>query len=95
MPVSLADFWRVECDGRDGARHFVVHAAAPRCSLEITPDRAAPDQIGRGRIRRICVPNSFAGDYHQYAKLMDAAQEFFARSFAEPAPKAETRRFRA
>lgn len=93
MPVSLADFWRIECDRRDGPRHYVVHAGAPRCSLEFTPDRAAPDRIGRGLIRRICVPNSWAGDYHQYAKLMDAAQDFFAQSFAEPVPKAETRRF--
>ena len=61
--------------------------------MELTPDSAAPDKIGRGVIKRICVPNSWAGDYAQYAKLIGAAQEFFAESFAEPVAKTESRRF--
>ena len=67
-----------------GSRHFVVHTAEPKLSLEIAPDASAPDQIGRGVIKRVCVPNSWAGDYGQYAKLISAAQEFFAESFVEP-----------
>jgi hypothetical protein len=91
--MSFAHFLRIERDERSGSRHYVVHVCDPRFSLELTPDRAAPDQIGQGVIKRICLPNSCAGDYHRYIKLLDAAQEFFARSFAEPATKAETRRF--
>ena len=94
MPVSLAHFLRIEHDARGGSRHYVVHAGDPRFSLELAPDRAAPDRIGQGVIKRICLPNSWAGDYHRCARLLDAAQEFFAQSFGEPAPKAETRRFK-
>ena len=93
--MSLAHFLRVEREGLDGSRHYVVHTHDPKFSLELIPDATAPDKMGRGVIKRICVPNSWAGDYHQYAKFMTSAQEFFASSLAEPATKAETRRFRA
>lgn len=85
-------FLRIERDTRDGARHFVVHTADPRMAVEFAADAEAADQVGRGVIRRVCVPNSWAGDYGRYAKLLAKAQEFFTASFAEPAPKAETRR---
>lgn len=91
--MSFAHFLRIERDEQNGSRHYVVHVCDPRFSLELTPDGAAPDQIGQGVIKRICLPNSCAGDYHKYIKLLDAAQEFFAQSFAEPASKTETRRF--
>ena len=91
--MNLAHFLRIERDEQGGSRHYVVHVCDPRFSLELTPDRGAPDQIGHGVIKRICLPNSCAGDYHKYIKLLDSAQEFFAQSFAEPAAKAETRRF--
>jgi hypothetical protein len=91
--MDFAHFLRIEREAREGSRHYVVHMSDPRFSLELAPDAAAPNHIGQGVIKRICVPNSWARDYHKYAKLLDAAQEFFAQSFAEPAPKAETRRF--
>lgn len=102
MPVSRArsgramnspHFLRIERDGKDGSRHYVVHTVAPTFSMELTPDGEAPDKIGRGVIKRVCVPNSWAGDYGKYAKLMSAAQDFFTQSFAEPVAKGETRRF--
>jgi hypothetical protein len=43
-------------------------------------------------IRHLQGPNSWAGEYDQYAKLMTAAQDFFHRSFAKPVPKIESRR---
>lgn len=85
-------FLRIEREERESSRHYVVHTHDPKFSLELVPDAGAPDRIGRGVIRRVRVPNSWAGDYGQYAKLMSAAQNFFTRSFAEPAPKTETRR---
>lgn len=91
--MDFAHFLRIEREERDGSRHYVVHLHDPRFSLELAPDGAAADHIGQGVIKRICVPNSWAGDYHQYAKLLDAAQDFFAQSFGEPASKRETRRF--
>lgn len=91
--MSFAHFLRIERDEQKGSRHFVVHVSDPRFSLELAPDAATPDHIGHGVIKRVCLPNSCAGDYHKYIKLLDAAQEFFAQSFAEPEPKTERRRF--
>ncbi|WP_414663357.1 hypothetical protein [Horticoccus sp. 23ND18S-11] len=91
--MNFSEFLRVEREGSDGSRHFVVRTHAPTFTLELTPDGTAPDKMGRGVIKRIQVPNSWAGDYTKYSKYITAAQEFFERSFAEPAPKAETRRF--
>jgi hypothetical protein len=95
QPMNFAHFLRIERDERKRSKHFVVHTVDPKFSLELTPDTEAPDKVGRGIIKRICVPNSWAGDYGKYTKLLGAAQEFFAQSFAEPVAKAETRRFQA
>jgi len=85
--MNLSQFLRIERDGPGGSRHTVLHMHDPKFSLELAPDGAAADHIGHGVIKRICVPNSWAGDYTQYAKFVTAAQDFFARSFAEPTPK--------
>ena len=91
--MDFPHFLRIERDGPGSSKHFVVHTADPKFAMELAPDRTAPDKIGRGVIKRVCVPNSWAGDYLQYAKLMGAAQEFFGESFAAPVAKAEARRF--
>lgn len=78
--MSSAHFVRIDRDDREGGRHYVVHAADPRFTLELTPDREAGDGSGRGVLRRLCVPNSWSGDYGRYAKLLTRAQDFFARS---------------
>jgi hypothetical protein len=93
--MNFPHFLRVERDGPGRAKHTVVHLVDPKFSVELMPDREAPDKMGRGVIKRICVPNSWAGDYAQCAKLLGAAQEFFAQSLAAPVPKAESRRFQA
>jgi hypothetical protein len=91
--MNFSEFLRVEREGEDGSRHYVIHTHDPKFSLELALDGAAPNKIGRGVIKRIQVPNSWAGDYTKYSKFIGAAQEFFEQSFAEPVPKAETRRF--
>lgn len=91
--MDFPHFLRIERDRRGRSRHYVVHTVDPKFSLELVPDGAALDKVGQGVIRRVCVPNSWAGDYGQYAKLIEVAQEFFAQSFAVPVPQAETRRF--
>jgi hypothetical protein len=91
--MNPTPFLRIERDEKGGSRHYVVHTTAPAFSMELAPDRDAPDKIGRGVIKRVCLPNSWAGDYGQYGKLMNAAQDFFTQSFAEPVAKGETRRF--
>lgn len=60
----------------------MVHGHEPRFALELAPDAEAPDRMGRGVIRRLCVPNSWAGDYGKYARLLTQAQDFFAQSSA-------------
>ena len=91
--MNFSDFLRIERDDPDGSRHFVIHAREPMFSLELTPDTTAPDRVGRGIIRRVCVPNSWAGDYAQYSRFISAAQEFFAECSAPPAPPGGTPRF--
>ena len=91
--MSSSNFLRIEREEREGSRHYVVHTEDPKFSMELTPDGSAPDKIGRGVIKRVCVPNSWAGDYGKYAKLINVAQEFFTQSFADAVPKPEMRRF--
>jgi hypothetical protein len=89
--MSLTNFRRIEREEKDGSRHYIVHTHDPKFTMEIAPDEQALDQIGRGVLKRVQVPNSWAGDYGKYAKYMNAAQEFFAKSFSEPVAKSELR----
>lgn len=73
-------FVRIDRERRGQDRHYVVHTHDPKFSVELTPDREAADEVGQGVIKRVCVPNSWAGDYGRYAKLLTAAQQFFAAS---------------
>lgn len=82
--MSFPHFVRIDQDGRGAGRHFVVHTHDPKFSVELAPDGDAPDRVGQGVIKRVCVPNSWAGDYGRYAKLLAQAQEFFAASKGEP-----------
>jgi hypothetical protein len=82
--MNFSDFLRIERESRNGTKHYVVHTDNPKFALELVPDESAPDKIGRGVIKRLCVPNSWAGDYTQYAKYISAAQEFFGAAGAAP-----------
>ncbi|WP_438480958.1 hypothetical protein [Oleiharenicola lentus] len=84
--MNFPHFVRIDRDGRGRGRHYVVHTHDPKFTLELTPDTDAPDKIGKGVLKRVCVPNSWAGDYGKYAKMITAAQEFFAQSNAAGAP---------
>lgn len=83
--MNFSHFVRIDRERRGIERHYVVHTGNPQFTLELTPDQEAPDKKGRGIIKRLCVPNSWAGDYGQYAKMLSAAQEFFAQSHPPPA----------
>lgn len=72
-----AAFCEVEkCEPR-GSRHFVVHVQAPRFVVEVTT--SGRDAAGRRSavIRRVCVPNSWSGDYHRCGRLLGAALKYF------------------
>ena len=79
--MNFSHFVRIDRGRRGQERHFVVHMHDPKFTVEFTPELATP---GQGTIKRICVPNSWAGDYGRYAKLLAAAQEFFTESNAGP-----------
>ncbi len=85
--MSFPHFVRIDRDEDGAGRHYVVHTHNPTFTVELTPDRTAHDQVGAGVIKRVCVPNSWAGDYGKYAKLLAQAQEFFVASGGGPAPK--------
>ena len=91
-PIDFNPFLRIERDEGGKSKHYVIHTRDPKFSMELIPDAEAPDKVGRGVIKRICLPNSCIGDYAKYSKLMTAAQEFFHQSFTEPVSKGETRR---
>lgn len=93
--MNFAHFMRIEREVDGRTRHFVLHMSDPKFALELELDQSAADHIGKGVIKRLRLPNSWAGNYTQYGKFIAAAQEFFQQSFAEPAPKVETRRFQA
>ena len=78
--MNFSHFVRIDREGRGRERHYVVHTRDPKFTVELTPDGDAPDKVGRGVIKRVSVPNSWAGDYGQYGKMLSAAQEFFAQS---------------
>ena len=84
--MNFSHFVRIDREGRGLERHYVVHTHDPKFTLELTPDSEAPDRIGGGVIKRVCVPNSWAGDYGQYGQVLAAAQEFFAQSNQSGAP---------
>jgi len=90
--VDFSHYLRIERRECGASRHYVVHTVEPKFTLELAPDAEAPDKIGRGIIRRVSLPNSWAGDYGKCARALVVAQEFFRRSFGEPAPKIESRR---
>lgn len=95
MAEAPGQFMRVEREENGRSRHYVVHVRDPKFALEIEPDPEAEDKVGAGVLKRVSVPNSWAGNYGQYAALVKAAQEFFRRSLLdEPAAKAETRRLK-
>ncbi len=78
--MNFSHLVRVDREHRGQERHYVVRTHGPRFVLELTPDAHASGRVGKGVIKRLWVPNSWAGDYGQYSKLMTAAQEFFARA---------------
>ncbi|MEZ5274742.1 MAG: hypothetical protein R3F07_00015 [Opitutaceae bacterium] len=66
-------FIRIERVENGRPRQFVVSRNEPGFSLEVVPDKAT---AGQPAIRKVCVPNSWTGDYHRYSRLIAAAQTF-------------------
>lgn len=92
-------FYRVDQRGSDGrSHHYVVHTQSPTFLVEFDAPATAPGgaksgSVAQGKslpvIRRVCVPNNWAGDYHQCARQLAAAAEFFAATTAPDEAAAE------
>jgi hypothetical protein len=91
--MSFSHFLRIERDEQAGSKHYIVHTVDPRFSMELTPDRDAPDKVGKGIIKRIWLPNSWSGNYGKCAQLIGSAQEFFSQTFAATENKESRSRF--
>jgi hypothetical protein len=92
--MNFSHYMRIERKERGRSRHYVVHVGEPKFTMELALDGEAPDKIGRGIIRRVSLPNSWAGDYGRCAQALFTAQEFFRQSFSEPTAKKGPGRFR-
>ncbi len=93
--MHFPDLLRIERDEPGSSRHYVVHTGKPDILLELTPDPGAPDRVGRGVMKRLCVPNSWVGDYQKYVRWMGVAQRFFAASFGPAESKSLVRQPRS
>lgn len=85
--MNFPHFTRIERETAGGeSRHFVVHSHDPKLAIEFARDKSAPDNVGDGVIRSVRVPNSWSGQYSQYAQIIAKAQAFFNASFADATP---------
>ena len=75
--MDTEPFIHIERIEGDRKRHCVVNRFEPGFSVEVEP--ATPNAPGRPGIRRVCLPNSWTGDYHRFAKLVAGAQAFLER----------------
>jgi FMN-dependent NADH-azoreductase len=70
--MEFPHFVRIEREEAAGeTRHYVVHAHEPRLTMEFTPGPR-----GSATIKRVVVPNSWAGNYSRYAKVITQAEAF-------------------
>jgi hypothetical protein len=89
--MEFTHFIRVEREEADGVtRQYVLHAHDPKLMMEITPDVR-----GTGTIRRVCVPNSWTGNYSRYAKVIAEAQAFLRRAAGSGEGGGTSSRFQA
>ena len=81
---SSPPFCHIEREEKSGrSRHFVVHTASPKFVVEFEDDPGTPGLPDPGTprsrpiLRRVCVPNSWAGDYHHCARQLTSAMNFY------------------
>ncbi len=70
--MDTEEFIRIERLESGRPRHFVVSRREPGFSVEVIPEEVPV-------IRRVCLPNSWIGNYHRYTRLVAAAQAFLEK----------------
>ncbi|MBT5900487.1 MAG: hypothetical protein HOH58_00070 [Opitutaceae bacterium] len=75
--MDFPHFVSIEQKGADGElQHFVVHTRDPKMAVRFSAKESA-GRLLPGTIQSISVPNSWAGEYDHYAKLVAKAEAFF------------------
>jgi hypothetical protein len=74
--MDTQNFIRIERDEKGSNRHFVVNRKEPGFSVEVITQSHPDGQRKQPIIRRICMPNSWAANYHRYSRLLVAAESF-------------------
>jgi hypothetical protein len=85
--MTYPHFVRIDRETRGGGRHFVVHTHDPRFTAEFATGTGPADKKEKGVLKRVCVPNSWAGDYSRYAHWLARAQEFFEAASPDKPPR--------
>lgn len=83
--MALQDFIKIERRRSKGRQIQLIHRKKPSLVVEVQPQVSKNGTILGGTIKRVRVPNSCQGDYHQYAKLIAEAERFFLKSLHEDA----------
>ena len=78
--MNYPNFVRIEQEtAADGPQYFVVHTRDPKMAVKFAAE-VVNGVIKPGTIQRVSVPNSWAGQYSRYAKLLAQAEAFFRAS---------------
>ncbi len=77
--MAYRHFIKIERD-EDRDRVQVVHLYPPRMLVEFQPVRDAAGKVVSVVIKRLCVPNSWTGDYHQCNRIVREAESFYLDS---------------
>jgi len=81
--MNYPHFVSIEQAGTDGStHHYVVHTIDPKLAVRFSAEWVQ-GQIRPGTIQRISVPNSWAGEYSQYARLVTKAEQFFRATLCD------------
>lgn len=84
--VNYPHFVSVTQEDADGrTQHYVVHTHDPKLAVKFTAE-TVEGKVKPGTIKRIAVPNSWAGEYAQYTKLVGQAERFFRATLCGEGP---------
>ncbi len=86
--MNYPNFVGIEQESANGELlHFVVHTRDPKMAVKFSAQQVN-GRVEPGTIQHLAVPNSWAGEYSQYGKLLVKAEAFFRATLngEDPAP---------
>ncbi|MGF1448218.1 MAG: hypothetical protein ACFB20_02245 [Opitutales bacterium] len=84
--MALSDYILIERDCADGPSIHVKRSCEPHLIVEFQPLFNPLGKLSGGVLKRVCIQNSWTGDYSKYSKLVAEAEAFFRRSLNEQVP---------